>query len=76
MLGFANLVADGISMGFGDFMSTSTEKAVAAKERSVAKWDVENQRGAQQEDLLRRYHQLGMDAADAATVSIYIYRER
>ncbi|KAG6427962.1 hypothetical protein SASPL_112210 [Salvia splendens] len=68
VLGFANLVADGISMGFGDFMSTSTEKAVAAKERSVAIWDVENQRGAQREDLLRRYQQLGMDASDAAMV--------
>lgn len=30
VLGFANLVADGISMGFGDFMSSSSEKDVAA----------------------------------------------
>ncbi|PQP92853.1 uncharacterized protein Pyn_36989 [Prunus yedoensis var. nudiflora] len=35
VLGFANLVADGISMGFGDFMSSSSEKDVAAKERAV-----------------------------------------
>lgn len=68
MLGFANLVADGISMGFGDFVSSSTEKDVAAKERSVAKWDVENEGGNQREELARRYQDLGMDASDAAMV--------
>ncbi|KAK9273899.1 hypothetical protein L1049_018711 [Liquidambar formosana] len=35
VLGFANLVADGISMGFGDFVSSSTEKDVATKERAA-----------------------------------------
>ncbi|KAM1903886.1 hypothetical protein ACFX13_041339 [Malus domestica] len=35
VLGFANLVADGISMGFGDFTSSSSEKEVASKERAV-----------------------------------------
>ncbi|KAK9910612.1 hypothetical protein M0R45_034568 [Rubus argutus] len=31
VLGFANLVADGISMGVGDFLSSSSENDVAAK---------------------------------------------
>ncbi|CAN6566256.1 unnamed protein product [Malus baccata var. baccata] len=35
VLGFANLVADGISMGFGDFTSSSSEKEVASKERAA-----------------------------------------
>lgn len=68
VLGFANLVADGISMGFGDFVSTSTERDVAAKERSVTEWDVENRRRSQQEELVQRYQALGMHAADAAMV--------
>ncbi|EYU32043.1 hypothetical protein ABFS82_02G155900 [Erythranthe guttata] len=68
VLGFANLVADGISMGFGDFMSTSTERDVAAKERSVTEWDVENCRRNQQQDLVRRYQSLGMSTTDAAAV--------
>lgn len=72
VLGFANLVADGISMGFGDFMSSSTEKDVAAKERSVAKWDVENQRKPQQEELVRRYEELGMNTTDAAMVLLFL----
>ncbi|KZV57623.1 membrane protein of ER body-like protein [Dorcoceras hygrometricum] len=68
VLGIANLVADGISMGFGDYMSTSTERDLAASQRSLMEWDVENHRRLQQEELLRRYQELGMDANDANTV--------
>ncbi|KAK6119418.1 hypothetical protein DH2020_046834 [Rehmannia glutinosa] len=68
VLGFANLVADGISMGFGDFVSSSTERDVAAKERLVTEWDVENHRRIQHQELVQRYQELGMNASDAATV--------
>ncbi|XP_059634087.1 uncharacterized protein LOC132276606 [Cornus florida] len=68
VLGFANLVADGISMGFGDFVSTSTEKDVAAKERMVTLWEVTNHSEPQQLELIRRYQALGMDVHDSTTV--------
>ncbi|KAL5796284.1 hypothetical protein ACOSQ2_001104 [Xanthoceras sorbifolium] len=68
VLGFANLVADGISMGFGDFVSSSTEKEVAAEERAVIGWDVTNNSRPEQLDLLHQYQALGMDINDAATV--------
>ncbi|KAL3618689.1 hypothetical protein CASFOL_037508 [Castilleja foliolosa] len=68
VLGIANLVADGISMGFGDFVSSSTERDVANRERSVTEWDVENRRRIQQQDLVHRYQTLGMSASDATTV--------
>ena len=68
VLGFSNLVADGISMGFGDFVSSSTEKDVAAKERAVTVWDVTNYGGNEQEELLGQYQALGMDINDATTV--------
>ncbi|KAK6804466.1 hypothetical protein RDI58_002250 [Solanum bulbocastanum] len=68
VLGFANLVADGISMGFGDYVSSSTEKDVAAKERTVTEWDVINQHRPQKEELLRHYQRLGMNDTDANTV--------
>ncbi|XP_051124153.1 uncharacterized protein LOC127246678 isoform X2 [Andrographis paniculata] len=72
VLGFANLVADGISMGFGDFVSTTTENDVAARERSITQWDVENQRRNQQQLLAQKYRNLGMSAADAdLVVSIF-----
>ncbi|PQP92850.1 uncharacterized protein Pyn_36986 [Prunus yedoensis var. nudiflora] len=69
VLGFANLVADGISIGFGDFMSSSNEKDVAAKERAVTERDVANHSGPEGlVELLRRYQALGMDVDDATTV--------
>ncbi|PQM36796.1 uncharacterized protein Pyn_03928 [Prunus yedoensis var. nudiflora] len=69
VLGFANLVANGISMGFGDFMSSSNEKDVAAKERAVTERDVANDSGPEElVELLRRYQALGMDVNDATTV--------
>lgn len=69
MLGFANLVADGISMGFGDFVSSSTEKDVGVKERAVTEWDITHHAPAEQRDLLRQYQALGMDINDATMVS-------
>lgn len=68
VLGFANLVADGISMGLGDYMSSTTERDVAATERSVTEWDVENQWRVQQQDLIQRYQSLGMNTGDATAV--------
>ena len=67
VLGFANLVADGISMGFGDFVSSSTEREAAVTERAVTEWDVTNQNGAEKLDLLHQYQALGMDFNDAST---------
>nr|GEV04331.1 membrane protein of ER body-like protein [Tanacetum cinerariifolium] len=68
VLGFANLVADGISMGFGDYVSSNTEQDVAAKERLVTEWEVTNRRKRQKEALLDRYRALGMNIEDATTV--------
>ncbi|KAL6126072.1 hypothetical protein ACLB2K_074123 [Fragaria x ananassa] len=66
--GFANLVADGISMGVGDFLSSSSEKDVATKEMTVTEWDVTNNGGLEKMELLQKYQALGMDVDDAATV--------
>ncbi|KNA17606.1 hypothetical protein SOVF_078640 [Spinacia oleracea] len=68
VLGFANLVADGISMGFGDFLSSSTEKEMAFKERDVTQWEVDNHAMSQITHLIERYRELGMDPRDATTV--------
>lgn len=68
VLGFANLVADGISMGFGDYVSSSTEKNMALKERDVTQWEVDHNSGSEVAHLIRRYQALGMEPRDAATV--------
>ncbi|PIA34155.1 hypothetical protein AQUCO_03800018v1 [Aquilegia coerulea] len=68
VLGVANLVADGISMGFGDYMSTKTENDMAANERDLTFWEVNNHGRSQELELVRRYQALGMDLDDATTV--------
>ncbi|XP_073288650.1 uncharacterized protein [Primulina huaijiensis] len=63
VLGIANLVADGIGYRWDleIYMSTSTERDLASNERSLTEWDVENHRRLQQQELLHRYQELGMD---------------
>ncbi|MFS7942688.1 putative Ccc1 family protein [Helianthus anomalus] len=55
-------------MGFGDYVSTNTERDVAVKERQVTEWEVTNRRRCQEQALLDRYRDLGMNIDDATTV--------
>ncbi|KAK9749314.1 hypothetical protein RND81_02G117400 [Saponaria officinalis] len=68
VLGFANLMADGISMGFGDYVSSSTENKMVALEKDVTEWEVDNNGVSEMRSLVGRYRSLGMDPHDAATV--------
>ncbi|KAK4371956.1 hypothetical protein RND71_007340 [Anisodus tanguticus] len=68
VLGFANLLADGISKGFGDYVSSKTQSDVAPKKRSATEWDVINQHRPQKQGLLQQYQALGMDVTDANTL--------
>nr|GEV83126.1 hypothetical protein [Tanacetum cinerariifolium] len=65
VLEFGNLVADEISMGFGDSVSSNTKRDVAAKECLVTELGVTNRRKRQKEALLDRYRALGMNIDDA-----------
>lgn len=38
--GFANMLADGVSMGFGDFLSSTAEYKFAKMERAREMWEV------------------------------------
>ncbi|KAM0015813.1 putative Ccc1 family protein [Helianthus debilis subsp. tardiflorus] len=55
-------------MGFGDYVSSNTERDVAVKERLVTEWEVTNRRRCQEQALLDRYRDLGMNIDDATTV--------
>ncbi|KAL9245320.1 hypothetical protein vseg_018984 [Gypsophila vaccaria] len=68
VLGFANLVADGISMGFGDYVSSSTENKRVALEKDVTEWEVDNNGVSEMRNLVKRYRSLGMDPHDASMV--------
>ncbi|KAI5069473.1 hypothetical protein GOP47_0015774 [Adiantum capillus-veneris] len=68
VLGFANLLADGMSMGFGDFVSSSTEKDLAFTYRKVMGWKVRKDPHSQILDLISTYKAHGMDEGDAQLV--------
>ncbi|KAL9228955.1 hypothetical protein vseg_004479 [Gypsophila vaccaria] len=68
VLGFANLVADGISMGFGDYVSSSTERNMAAMEKDVTQWEVDNNAKSEMRNLVEHYRSLGMSPDDANMV--------
>ena len=42
IMGFANLFADGFSMGFGEFISSSAESDHIAAERRREEWEVDS----------------------------------
>ncbi|CAM6127523.1 unnamed protein product [Calypogeia fissa] len=68
VLGLANLIADGISMGFGDYLSTTTEQNYAANEQKVADWEVERDLHAQAINMVEVYEMNGMEKSDAEEV--------
>jgi len=68
ILGFANLIADGISMAIGDYLSTKAEKEYAAAERKRESWEVENYPEGEKKELIELYMGKGMSEQDAKSV--------
>ena len=65
ILGFANLIADGLSMALGDFLSTKAELQFAASEREREAWEVTHFPEQEKAELVEVYTEKGMAEADA-----------
>jgi len=70
VLGFANLIADGISMGYGDYLSSTAEKEFSENQQLIADWEVENDIHHEMMELMSAYHEQGMEKEDADKVSV------
>ena len=68
ILGFANLIADGLSMAIGDYLSTKAENEYNKAERQREKWEVENYPEGEKQELEELYVDKGMSEKDAKTV--------
>jgi len=68
VLGFANLVADGISMGYGDYLSSTAEREFSANQQLIADWEVENDIHGEMMELVSAYQEQGMEKEDADKV--------
>jgi len=68
ILGFSNLLADGIAMAFGDFLSTRAEQHYAAGERCREEWELENYPDGEKQELREVYEEKGLSAEDATVI--------
>lgn len=65
ILGFANLIADGISMAIGDYLSTKSENEYYEIERKRESWEVKNNPKGEEEEMLEIYKKKGLSKKDS-----------
>lgn len=65
IFGVANLIADGISMAFGDYLSTKAENEYMAAERVRETWEVRNYPEGEKKEMIELYVEKGISEEDA-----------
>ena len=68
LMGFANLVADGLSMGFGDYLSSKAELEYVKTEKKREKWELDNYPEGEKREMIELYMARGMTEEDATQV--------
>ena len=69
ILGFANLIADGISMAVGDYLSTKAEKEYGKAERKIENTNISNFPKFGKRELFKIYLKQGFGKKDSETIS-------
>jgi len=69
LMGFAGLIADGISMGLGDYFSTVAETDFKIDERKREAWEFENYPDGERSEMIEHYQKkCGMSLEDATDI--------
>ena len=68
ILGLANLLADGLSMAIGDYLSTKAENEYQADERKREAWEVKHYPEGEKKEMIEIYTGKGISQADAEQV--------
>jgi VIT1/CCC1 family predicted Fe2+/Mn2+ transporter len=68
LLGLSNVVADGFSMGFGEFVGGDAERDHALMERARETWEVENCKEMEIDEMVRIYEARGISEEDSRTI--------
>lgn len=69
ILGFANLIADGLSMAIGDYLSTKAEMEYQQSERKREEWEVEHYPEGEKMELIELYIAKGLSEEDATQIT-------
>ena len=76
IVGLANLLADGLSMSIGDYLSSKSEAEYQAAERAREKWEVENYPEGEKLELEEIYMDRGMSKEDAKAAVEIIAKDK
>lgn len=68
IFGLSNVLADGFSMGFGEYVSGEAERENAASERMREEWEVENSLDLEIEEMIQIYMAKGLSREDSTTI--------
>lgn len=69
IMGFANLIADGLSMAIGDYLSTKAETEYQQIERARETWEVEHYPEGEKHEMIEIYMKKGMAEEDAVQMT-------
>lgn len=77
LMGFANVIADAISMGMGDYLSEKAEQDHIYTERKRELWEVTNHPEGEKEEMVKIYMDKGFDKEDAELIiNTYTSKEK
>ncbi|RNF26207.1 uncharacterized protein Tco025E_01515 [Trypanosoma conorhini] len=75
VFGFSNVIADGFSMGFGEYVSREAERENARAERRREEWEVENAFDLEVDEMVQIYEAKGLSHEDATTIVSIISKD-
>jgi VIT1/CCC1 family predicted Fe2+/Mn2+ transporter len=64
ILGFANLIGDGLSMGVGSYLSTKSKREYERSERERERWEIDNYPEGEREEIRGIYERKGFTGKD------------
>ncbi|OGY78958.1 MAG: hypothetical protein A3B74_03645 [Candidatus Kerfeldbacteria bacterium RIFCSPHIGHO2_02_FULL_42_14] len=74
ILGVANLIADGVSMAFGDFLSTAAEQEYRDAERRYEAWELYHRPEHEKKEIITFYREKGMSKKDAQQLADIFFK--